>query len=48
MAFTIEPILTLGKPKEVYWPDNWTNTTADGMRTAQFGELQTLMTYVVG
>ncbi|KAK0388826.1 hypothetical protein NLU13_5069 [Sarocladium strictum] len=36
MAFTIEPILTLGKPKEVYWPDNWTNTTIDGKRTAQF------------
>ena len=38
MTFTIEPILTLGKPKEVYWPDNWTNTTIDGKRTAQFGE----------
>ncbi|KAG8627376.1 hypothetical protein KVT40_004859 [Elsinoe batatas] len=37
MCFTIEPILTLGKPKEVYWPDNWTNTTVDGKRTAQFG-----------
>lgn len=37
MTFTIEPILTLGKPREVYWPDNWTNTTVDGKRTAQFG-----------
>jgi methionyl aminopeptidase len=38
MTFTIEPILTLGKPQEVYWPDNWTNVTVDGKRTAQFGE----------
>ncbi|CAH0023300.1 unnamed protein product [Clonostachys rhizophaga] len=36
MTFTIEPILALGKPKEVYWPDNWTNATIDGSRTAQF------------
>ncbi|KAJ5116289.1 methionine aminopeptidase type I [Penicillium angulare] len=36
MTFTIEPILTLGKPKEVYWPDDWTNTTVDGKWTAQF------------
>jgi methionyl aminopeptidase len=39
MAFTIEPILTLGKPQEVYWPDKWTNATVDGKRTAQFGKL---------
>lgn len=37
MAFTIEPILGLGKPREVYWPDNWTNVAIDGKRTAQFG-----------
>lgn len=37
MTFTIEPILSAGKPKEIYWPDNWTNATADGSRTAQFG-----------
>ncbi|KAH8667058.1 putative methionine aminopeptidase, type I [Xylariales sp. PMI_506] len=36
MTFTIEPILALGKPREVYWPDNWTNVTADGKWTAQF------------
>ncbi|KAH8769968.1 putative methionine aminopeptidase [Diaporthe sp. PMI_573] len=36
MAFTIEPILTLGKPREVYWPDEWTNVTVDGKWTAQF------------
>lgn len=37
MTFTIEPILTVGKAQEVYWPDNWTNVTVDGRRTAQFG-----------
>jgi len=36
MTFTIEPILTLGSAREVAWPDNWTNATADGKRTAQF------------
>ncbi|KAK3326648.1 peptidase M24, structural domain-containing protein [Apodospora peruviana] len=36
MTFTIEPILTLGKNQEVHWPDNWTNVTVDGKRTAQF------------
>ncbi|KKY37280.1 putative methionine aminopeptidase 1 [Diaporthe ampelina] len=36
MTFTIEPILTLGKPREVYWPDGWTNVTVDGNWTAQF------------
>ena len=37
MAFTIEPILTVGKPREVYWPDKWTNATVDGKLNAQFG-----------
>ncbi|KAI5461943.1 methionine aminopeptidase 1 [Mariannaea sp. PMI_226] len=36
MTFTIEPIITLGKPLEVHWPDRWTNVTVDGKRTAQF------------
>ncbi|KAH8700397.1 methionine aminopeptidase 1 [Talaromyces proteolyticus] len=36
MTFTIEPILTLGTPRGVYWPDDWTNVTVDGKRTAQF------------
>ncbi|GAP92985.1 putative methionine type I [Rosellinia necatrix] len=36
LAFTIEPILTLGRPREQYWPDEWTNVTVDGRRTAQF------------
>ncbi|KAI1121433.1 methionine aminopeptidase 1 [Nemania abortiva] len=36
LTFTIEPILTLGKPHEQFWPDDWTNVTTDGKRTAQF------------
>ncbi|KAF9730591.1 hypothetical protein PMIN06_007664 [Paraphaeosphaeria minitans] len=46
MAFTIEPILTLGKPREVYWPDGWTNETVDGRWTAQFE--QTLLVTETG
>ncbi|CAG8889908.1 unnamed protein product [Penicillium egyptiacum] len=37
MTFTIEPILTLGTDREMYWPDDWTNVTVDGKRAAQFG-----------
>lgn len=37
MTFTIEPILTLGKDREMDWPDDWTNVTMDGQRAAQFG-----------
>ena len=37
LTFTIEPILALGSNREVHWPDNWTNVTVDGKRTAQFG-----------
>ncbi|KAK7953360.1 methionine aminopeptidase- type I [Apiospora saccharicola] len=36
LTFTIEPILALGGNREMYWPDNWTNVTVDGKRTAQF------------
>ncbi|KAI0505178.1 methionine aminopeptidase 1 [Xylaria bambusicola] len=36
LTFTIEPILTLGVPRDQYWPDEWTNVTMDGKRTAQF------------
>ncbi|KAI1822772.1 methionine aminopeptidase 1 [Xylaria intraflava] len=36
LTFTIEPILTLGQPRDLYWPDKWTNVTIDGKRTAQF------------
>jgi methionyl aminopeptidase len=34
--FTIEPMINLGKSKDVLWPDNWTAVTADGSRSAQF------------
>jgi methionyl aminopeptidase len=36
MTFTIEPMITLGNPRHVLWPDGWTAATADGRRTAQF------------
>ncbi|XXH01531.1 hypothetical protein Hte_007891 [Hypoxylon texense] len=36
MTFTIEPIIAPGKYRDVTWQDNWTNTTIDGKRTAQF------------
>ena len=36
MAFTIEPMITLGSYKDKTWPDNWTSVTQDGSRTAQF------------
>lgn len=36
MTFTIEPILALGSPRVICWPDDWTNVAADGKRTAQF------------
>jgi len=39
MVFTIEPMLNLGTNwEEVHWPDNWTATTVDGRRSAQFEE----------
>ncbi|EQK98592.1 methionine aminopeptidase 1 [Ophiocordyceps sinensis CO18] len=38
MTFTIEPMIALGKYRDITWPDNWTSTTIDGKRTAQFGE----------
>jgi methionyl aminopeptidase len=34
--FTIEPMINLGTWKEVLWPDDWTSTTMDGKRSAQF------------
>jgi methionyl aminopeptidase len=37
MTFTIEPMIALGKYRDVTWPDNWTSTTIDGKMTAQFG-----------
>ncbi|KAI9264205.1 methionine aminopeptidase, merops subfamily M24 [Phascolomyces articulosus] len=36
MAFTIEPVLCQGSPMGVIWPDNWTISTVDGGRSAQF------------
>lgn len=35
-VFTIEPMINAGTHKELQWPDNWTITTADGKRSAQF------------
>lgn len=39
MTFTIEPMIALGRYRDVTWPDNWTSTTIDGKKTAQFGML---------
>jgi methionyl aminopeptidase len=36
MVFTIEPMLTMGRPEHVLWPDGWTAVTVDGQRAAQF------------
>lgn len=36
MVFTIEPMLTLGTIQWDQWDDDWTITTRDRMRTAQF------------
>ncbi|KAJ7273680.1 peptidase M24, structural domain-containing protein [Mycena haematopus] len=39
MVFTIEPMINLGSNwGDVHWPDNWTATTLDGKRSAQFEE----------
>jgi methionyl aminopeptidase len=36
MVFTIEPMLTMGRPEHAVWPDGWTAVTVDGQRAAQF------------
>jgi methionyl aminopeptidase len=36
MAFTIEPMINLGKPETRLLPDRWTVVTADGSLSAQF------------
>lgn len=36
VTFTIEPMINEGTPRNVTWPDNWTATTLDGKRSAQF------------
>merc|ERR1712232_251262 len=35
-TFTIEPMICEGTAKALTWPDEWTATTADGKRSAQF------------
>lgn len=35
-TFTIEPMICEGTAKCLSWPDNWTATTTDGKRSAQF------------
>ncbi|MEZ5178047.1 MAG: type I methionyl aminopeptidase [Acidimicrobiales bacterium] len=36
MVFTIEPMITVGDWRHQLWDDDWTATTVDGKRTAQF------------
>ncbi|RDB23561.1 Methionine aminopeptidase 1 [Hypsizygus marmoreus] len=37
MVFTIEPMINLGSNwDDIHWPDNWTATTVDGKKSAQF------------
>lgn len=36
MTFTVEPMITLGSHRELHWNDEWTVTTDDLRRTAQF------------
>eukprot|EP00542_Grammatophora_oceanica_P009814 CAMPEP_0194038772 /NCGR_PEP_ID=MMETSP0009_2-20130614/10985_1 /TAXON_ID=210454 /ORGANISM="Grammatophora oceanica, Strain CCMP 410" /LENGTH=430 /DNA_ID=CAMNT_0038681391 /DNA_START=18 /DNA_END=1310 /DNA_ORIENTATION=+ len=35
-TFTIEPMINEGSARPLTWPDEWTATTADGKRSAQF------------
>ncbi|VEL23541.1 unnamed protein product [Protopolystoma xenopodis] len=35
-CFTIEPMINEGTWRDDLWPDKWTATTADGLRSAQF------------
>jgi methionyl aminopeptidase len=35
-VFTIEPMLNEGTFREIMWPDRWTVSTQDGLRSAQF------------
>ncbi|EIM87833.1 methionine aminopeptidase [Stereum hirsutum FP-91666 SS1] len=39
MTLTIEPMINIGSHWDlVHWPDNWTATTVDGKKSAQFEE----------
>lgn len=35
-VFTIEPMINAGRFEDITWPDDWTSTTLDGSRSAQF------------
>jgi len=35
-VFTIEPMVNMGNWKDFTWKDQWTSSTADGQRSAQF------------
>ena len=35
-VFTIEPMINAGNWKDFTWRDNWTSSTVDGERSAQF------------
>ncbi|OII74712.1 methionine aminopeptidase [Cryptosporidium ubiquitum] len=35
-VFTIEPMINAGRFEDITWPDDWTSTTLDGERSAQF------------
>ena len=35
-VFTIEPMVNQGTYKDFTWPDQWTSSTTDGLRSAQF------------
>lgn len=41
-VFTIEPMVNAGKWQDVTWPDNWTITTKDGTKSAQFEHTMTV------
>lgn len=36
VCFTIEPMINEGTWRDTTWPDDWTSTTMDGKRSAQF------------
>ena len=36
LVYDLIKMINLGSYHDVHWPDNWTATTADGRRSAQF------------